>query len=217
MAVVVGLRCADGIVVCANQQKSAPGASKSYERKLTMEPSQSILFAYFGLSSLAREAREKIREKIGQAEIPSSLLYLAADEVLTDMRRQYGDLDLQLLIGISAASEEPTLFRFDGKGLQVADEFNFLGAGDSCSLRFLAAMRHSLQLNIEEIASLAVYLVHKAEGYMDPCDGLIDIAIMKSGDQSCRVLLEEDVQHIITKIEEQGGSLSHWIARGASS
>ena len=216
MAVVIGLRCADGIVVCANQQMSGPGASKSYERKLTIEPSQSILLAYSGLPSLAREARQKIREKIGQAEIPSSLLYLAANEVLTDMRRQYVDLDLQLLIGISPASEEPTLFKFDGNGLHVADEFNFLGVGDSCLLRFLAAMMHSLQLNLEEIANLAIYLVRKAEGYIEPCDGPIGTAIMKSGDQSCRLLLEEDVQDIIRKVEEREGALIPLIARGAS-
>jgi 20S proteasome alpha/beta subunit len=203
MAFVAGFRCVDGIVVCANQQMSAPGAPQSFERNLTIMPGQSILFCYSGLSSLAREACEKIRKKIGQAEIPSSLLYLAVNEVITEMRRQYVDLDLQLLIGISAASEEPTLFRFDGNQLQVADEFNFLGAADSSLFRFLAAMMHSPQMTTEEITNLAIYLVRKAEGYIDPCGGPIDIAIMKSGDQSCRLLLEEDVQDIIRKVKKK--------------
>jgi len=216
MAVVVGLRCKEGLVVCANRQMSAPSASKSYERRLTIERSQSILFAYAGQPSLAREAREKISEKIGQAQMPSSLLYLAADEVLADLRGRNVELDLQVLIGISAASEEPALFMFDGKALRVADEFNFLGVGDSSLLRFLAAMKHSLELNIDELASLAVDLLRKAEGYIEPSGGHIDIAIMKSGNQSCRLILEEDVQRIIRKLEEQG-SVIHLSARGASS
>jgi hypothetical protein len=188
---------------------SGSGMSKSHEPKLTIEREQSILFAYAGQSSLAREARNKIKEKIGQAEITSGLLYFAADEVLTGMRRRYLDFDLQVLIGMSAVSEEPMLFRFDGKGLHEADEFNFLGVGDSCLLHFLGAMMHSPQLSIEKIADLAIYLVRKAEGYITPCDGPINIAIIKSGDQLCRPLLDEDVHRIIRKVETQEGSLVH--------
>jgi hypothetical protein len=216
MGVVVGLRSAAGIVVCANQQLSLRGAPKSLECKLAIIPGRPIVFAHSGQFGLAKEAREKIKEKIGEAEVPSSLLYLAADEVLTGMRKQYSELDLQLLIGTSAATEEPTLFRFDGKELQVADEFNFLGVEDPRLLRFLAAMMHSLKLNIDEIASLAIYLVRKTEEYIEPCNGPIDLAILKSGDQSCRLLLEEDVQRIIRKVEEKEGRTIPLNARSAS-
>ena len=100
--------------------------------------------------SPVRETRNKIKAKIGEAEIPRGLLYFAADDVLTGMRRRHPNLDLQLLIGISAASEEPTLFRFDAEGLREADEFNFLGVGDSGLLRCLGAMMHSPESSTEK-------------------------------------------------------------------
>jgi hypothetical protein len=64
--------------------------------------------------------------------------------------RRHPNFDLQLLVGISAESEEPMLFRFDGKRLHEADEFNFLGVGDSGLLRCLGAMMHSPESSTEK-------------------------------------------------------------------
>src|ERR1700687_2217382 len=168
MPTVMGFRCRDGIVLCADQQVSSTGALKSYERTITVEVEerQSIVLAYSGLPSLAREFRKEIRKTIAHAEIPSDLLYLAASEVLTDMGRHHANMDLQLLIGRAAVFETPALFEFDGSVLRVADDFTFLGTGNSSSLRFQAETMYSPQMNIEEATNLAIHLIHHAGQYM---------------------------------------------------
>src|ERR1700730_1905260 len=145
MPTVMGFRCRDGIVLCADQQVSISGAFKYHERTITVEVEerQSIVLAYSGLPSLARKFRKEIRNKIGHAEIPSDLLYLAADEVLKDMGRHNANMDLQLLIGRAGVFEAPTLFEFDGNALRVADDFSFLGTGNSSLLHLQAETMYS--------------------------------------------------------------------------
>ena len=198
MPTVMGFRCRDGIVLCADQQVSTTGALKSHERTITVEVEerQSIVLAYSGLPSLAREFRNEIRKKIGHAEIPSDLLYLAASEVLTDMGRRHASMDLQLLIGKAAVFDTPILFEFDGSALRTADDFSFLGTDNSSLLRFQAETMYSPRMNVEEATNLAIYLIHNARQYyinMDVHGGPINTAIMRSGDESCQILLEEDV------------------------
>ena len=197
MPTVMGFRCRDGIVLCADQQVPNTGAFKYYERTITVEVEehQSIVLAYLGLPSLASKFRKEIRNKIGHAEIPSDLLYLAADEVLADMSRRNSNMDLQLLIGRAAFCEAPALFQFDGSALRVADDFSFLGTGHSSSFRFQAQTMYSPQMNIEEATNLAIYLIHKAGQFMnmDIYGGPMNAAIIKCGDESCQILLEEDI------------------------
>ena len=197
MPTVMGFRCRDGIVLCADQQVPSTSASKSHQRTITVEVEehQSIVLAYSGLPSLARKFRKEIRNKIGHAEIPSDLLYLAADEVLADMSSRNSNMDLQLLIGKAAVYEVPTLFEFDGSALRVADDFSFLGTGNSSLLRFQAETMYSPQMNIEEATNLAIHLIHKAGQDIDTdiYGGPMNTAIMKSGEECCQILLEEDV------------------------
>ena len=195
MSAVVGFRCRNGIVLCAHQQASASGVLIPNGRRITIEvePHQSMVLACSGLPAETSEFREEIRKKLGNAEIPSDLLYLAVNEVLTDMCGQSPSMDLQLLIGRAAASEYPTLLEFTGKALHVAGDVSFLGGGISPVPRFLAATMFSPQMDIEEATNLAIYLTHKAAQYMDNCEGALNTAVMKCGDQSSRILLEEDI------------------------
>jgi len=183
MSAVVGFRCRNGIVLCAHQQTSAAGAFKSNERRITIEvePHQSMVLACSGLPAETSEFREEIRKKLGNAEIPSDLLYLAVNEVLTDMCGQSPSMDLQLLIGRAAASEYPTLLEFTGKALHVAGDVSFLGGGISPVPRFLAATMFSPQMDIEEATNLAIYLPLG----LSPCvDGDLPIYPMSSSPQT---------------------------------
>ena len=64
------------------------------------------------------------------------LLYAAIHKVLSEMRREYGGSDLQLLIWKTAEFEKPALFKLDRNDLHSADEINFLGVPDSLLLLF---------------------------------------------------------------------------------
>src|SRR6266496_4006586 len=107
MTIVTGFRCANGIVLGADRQMSVPGAHKYHEKKIRVELGDgwNILFGFSGLPSVAREAQEKIMAELRTQDGPSiENLKKAADTVLTSMSlgRQYGDVQIELLIGWAA-------------------------------------------------------------------------------------------------------------------
>ena len=213
MTVVVGFRCKEGIVICADRQVSSVGSFKYEEQKITKLESagESIVFAYSGLPSLAGEARDKILAKCSDRS--NEIVYEAADAVLTEMRRLYTDLNLQFLIGTVVLNQEPDLIKFDGKGLHVADDYNFLGVGNSGLLRFLAETMYSPQMNVKDAINLAIYCVQKAEDHIDECGGLIDVSILTRGNERCESLSPESIQDRIKQMEKQEALLTDLIIR----
>src|SRR5580704_12460596 len=87
MTVVVGFSTGDAVVLCADQQVTSPGSFKYYDCKIHTEKvgNAPIVFAYSGLPSLEKEAREKIIKKLMQTEVSEDSVHQAADEVLTEM------------------------------------------------------------------------------------------------------------------------------------
>jgi 20S proteasome alpha/beta subunit len=173
VTLVAGFRCSDGLVVCADRQVSSPDSIKYYEPKITIEYGfgNSILFAYSGLPSLAREAREKILRRLEAVGFQAETVYEAADEILTNMGRQYADVQLQLLIGTVDWPDKPSLLKFDGKGLHTADNFSLLGVGDSALIHYLIDAMCSPTQSIQEAINLSIYLASKAKQYIDHVGG----------------------------------------------
>jgi 20S proteasome alpha/beta subunit len=214
MTIVAGFRCTDGIVLCADQQVSAVGSHKYFETKIVARDGfiESIAFAYSGLPSLAREAREKMMKILKEIELSNDAVYEAADQVLTNMGRQYADVELQLLIGVVVMAEEPALIKFDGKGLHTAHNVSFLGIGDSSLVRFLADTMYSPEMTTKEALDLGIYIVHKAEQYIDHCGGPIDVLTLNES-CACTLLSELEVQEKIKKLEAQEVYLGDLIFR----
>jgi 20S proteasome alpha/beta subunit len=214
MTVVLGIRCTDGIVLCADEQVSAVGSHKYYEQKIIARDGfiESIAFAFAGLPGLAMEAREKIMKIVDRANLSNETVYDAADKVLTKMGRQYADIELQLLIGVAVVNEEPTLIKFDGKGLHAASTLSFLGVGDSSLLRFLADVLSQPEMTIKEATDLGIYMIRKAEQYIDHCGGPIDVLTIERN-SSCTLLSEMEIQERIAKMEAQETYLRDLIFR----
>jgi 20S proteasome alpha/beta subunit len=214
MTIVAGFRCADGIVLCADQQVSAVGSHKYFETKIVARDGfiESIAFAYSGLPSLAHEAREKMMKILKEVNLSNDAVYEAADQVLTNMGRQYADVELQLLIGVVVMSEEPALIKFDGKGLHMADNISFLGIGDSSLVRFLADTMSSSTMTIKEAVDLGIYIVQKAEQYVDHCGGPIDVLTLNES-CACTLLSEMEIQAKIKQMEAQEVYLGDLIFR----
>jgi 20S proteasome alpha/beta subunit len=214
MTVVVGFRCSGGIVIGADRQVTAAGSHKYEEQKIFNVEGlgDSIVFAYSGLPSLAKEARDKILSKCSN-DISGNTVYEAADTVLTEMGRLYTDLNLQMLIGIATYKESPDLIKFDGKGLQYADDYNFLGIGESSLLRFLAEKMYSSDMNMYDAANLAIYFVQKAKDYIDGCGGPTDIAMLTEKSGLCETLSQVAIQNIIQQMEGQESQLTDLIVR----
>jgi 20S proteasome alpha/beta subunit len=209
MTIVVGLKCQDGVVLCADQQITASGAFKFNECKIHTESMghTSIVFAYSGLPSLDKEVREKMMRKLDETGISEDYVYQAADEVLTEMGRNYSDMPLQMLIGTTGnpaeVFNEPTLLKFDGRGLHKADSYCLLGVGESALVRFFVEKLYYSWMPIQEAVNLAVYLVSKAEQYIDGCGGPINVSWMECLSLSCQTLPEKDIQNRINLMEKR--------------
>jgi len=219
MTMVVNLRCSNGIVLCADQQITKPGGHKYYEKKITSETisGREVVFAYSGLPSLALEAREKITKKLSQIYLSEEHLYEIADDVFTNMGRLYADMELQMFISSPAIFEDPLSFKFDGKGLHKSENYSFLGAGDSSVIRYLVEMLYSPEMTVESGINLALYLVQKAEDYIDGCGGPIDLGVMDWSDESCRMLPEDKIEGKLKAMEKQEALLADLILKPPSS
>jgi 20S proteasome alpha/beta subunit len=215
MTAVANLRWGNGIVLCADRQITQPGGHKYYEQKISIEriQNQDIVFAYSGLPSLALEAREKIVKKLTQIHFSEEHLYEICDDVFTNMGRQYTDMNLQMFISNPSVFEDPRSLRFDGKGLHRSENVSFLGVGDSSLLRYLVDMLYIPDMGPNDAINLAIYLVRKAEDYVDGCGGPIDLGIMDCGDDSCRMLSQDEIDTRLKRMEKQEGLLRDLILK----
>ena len=177
-----------------------------------------VVFAYSGLPGLEKEAREKIVRRLHETGVSEDSVYKAADEVLTQMGRTYTDVALQLLIAtvgnLSVVFNEPTLLKFDGKGLHKADNYNLLGIGHSSLLRFLTeTIFHPHELSTPEVINLAVYCAWKASQFIDGCGGWIDVVVLEALNTSCKTISAEDIQRRVSVMKKQESLLFDFILR----
>jgi 20S proteasome alpha/beta subunit len=127
--------------------------------------------------------------------------------------RQFGDMQLELLIALVVWLEKPELLKFDGKGLHTADDFNCIGVGNSPLVRFLSDTLYSKQMNTETGAKLGAYIIRKATQYIDLCGGPIDVVTVNDLDDTYTWLSENDVQAAFQKMEHQESGLADLLIR----
>ena len=186
MTIAIGMRCFDGIVLAADQQITAPNGTKYSEEKIRIIDGRDWVLAitYADSTGLMKEAQKKILDfvlKTPDREITPDAVYTISEHILIGMGRQQKDLNLQLLIAISTIYAGPEMFMFDGSGLQRADGFNCLGAGDSSVIRYLSKSLYSPLLATENGKNFGIYLVAKAMKFVEGCGEPINVAIIKRG------------------------------------
>jgi 20S proteasome alpha/beta subunit len=184
MTIAIGMRCIDGIVLCADQEITGPSGVKYYEEKIHVIEGRGWVLAltYADSTGLMKEAQKKILDFIGNTpdiKITPEAVYKTAESILIGMGRQQGDLNLQLLIAISTIYEGPEMFMFNGSGFHRADGFNCLGVGDSSLIRYLSKPLYSSLLATENAKNVGIYLVAKATQCIAGCGGPINMAIIK--------------------------------------
>jgi 20S proteasome alpha/beta subunit len=215
MTIVLGFRCTDGVIICADQQITAPGAFKYHQTKIKVEHFDSFaaVFAYSGLPGLALEVHDKIANtlrKMSADQPVSKIVRETADNVLSNMGRLYTELELQMLIGTSARDEKAALVRFDGKSVHAAVDFNYMGVGESSLIRFLAQKLYTSKIDLEIGADLGAYLIKKAEDYIDGCGGPIDVVAV-GDDYAVKKWSHAIVQERIRAMERQEAGLQAFL------
>jgi 20S proteasome alpha/beta subunit len=204
--------------MCADRQITAAGAFKYHEPKISKEDFDnfSAVFSYAGSSELANEVHDKICSSLHKTPITKDVIEIVRETtegILSDMARWYTDLDLQMLIGVNSWQEGVDLLKFGGKGVYVARDFEYLAFGDSSLIRFLADKLYSKTMDIKAGMDLAIYLVKKAEDYIDGCGGPIDVAALEPIDRSYNRLSQGFIQQRLAKMEAQEKALTDLLIR----
>ena len=209
MTIVIGFRCVDGIVICADRQITAPGAFKYHEPKISTEDFETFtaIFAYAGFPELAHEVHDKICAELHSIEPQDHIIETVRDvtaQILTSsLDRLFNSLDLQMLVGVNSCSEGTDLMKFGGKGVYVARDFEYLAYGDSSLVRFLGDKLYTKTFTVKQGMDMAIYLVKKAEDYIDGCGGPIDVYGLEPVDRSVKRFSQKYIQERLSKMEGQ--------------
>jgi 20S proteasome alpha/beta subunit len=218
VTIVVGFRCSDGIVICADRQITASGAFKYHQTKISSEEFDTFtaVFAYAGLPGIAKEVHDKIASLLRQLTLEDTAIRTVqetTDSVLSAMGRLYTDLNLQMLIGVTSQNEGADLLKFDGKAVHPAENFNYLAYGESSLIRFLSEKLYSKEMNTKTGMDLGIYLVKKAEDYIDGCGGPIDVVILDQSERSTHWFSQKVIQERLQKMEMQERLLTDLLIR----
>jgi len=189
MTAIVGLKCCDGWVLCADQQISIPGSHSYQEEKLRLIQGADwcVTVGYAGSPLTVNTLRGELLDnllRLEDEEISAEKVCTIIDESLEKLfaNKQYGKWD-QLLIGFSKVPENPKLFiqTPPNKNLLPAQNFTCLGVGESSLIRYLGNSLYSGDITTDLGKNVGIYLVAKAiqyiEGYGDP----MDIVVLKNG------------------------------------
>lgn len=181
MTIAIGFRCSNSLILCTDSQVSSVDHHKYYEQKIFAieAPNGVVVLAYSGLPSLIKEVFGKTYKQLEETEITVDFVYGVLDTILTDMGRQYAEVQLQLVAAFSARKQPLEMLAFDGKGLHTGDYFSCFGVGDTSLVHYLKDSLYSPGMDTEHGKALAIYLVSKAKKYVDHVEGDIQLTVVK--------------------------------------
>ncbi len=186
MTVGVGFLCADGVMLCADDQITWRESHKYYERKIypVYDSKASVVAATFsGNPDLMKSFVGKFKASMGHMPEPHTAdriqetieTVLTFFDVLKDEPTQ-----LNLLCGIVIPNKEFRLVKSDGYVVRDVPRFDYVGIGDSSVLRFLSPLLvRRREFFLQEAFNIAAYMVFQAKRYVDGCGGSTDGLLME--------------------------------------
>jgi len=186
MTIALGLPCREGLLICADQEVSAPGGDKFYEERISCIDlfGSSLVSSYGGSPDLWKEAIDKISRRLlelqgpeeeGDVCVTPQAIYETADEVFAGMGRP---ANLQMLIGVGGVFNTPELFVFDGGAMHRAVGITCVGAGELSLVRYLAENLYSPIMTLESAKNLGIYLIAKAAQYVSGVGAPMDAVVI---------------------------------------
>jgi len=186
MTIALGLPCREGLLICADQEVSAPGGDKFYEERISCIDlfGSALVSSYGGSPDLWKEAIEKISRRLlelqgpeeeGDVCVTPQAIYETADEVFAGMGRP---ANLQMLIGVGGVFNTPELFVFDRGAMHRAVGITCVGAGELSLVRYLAENLYSPTMTLESAKNLGIYLIAKAAQYVSGVGAPMDAVVI---------------------------------------
>jgi 20S proteasome alpha/beta subunit len=191
VTIAIGLSCNEGIVIAADSQETVSGYIKSHRGKVhtIIFPGFTVLaFAGSGQSDYIDTAIEKAIDGLHdlktipeiQQALEENLLgffdkHLARWAYFPENERP----TVELLIGVSTAKGAFGLFHYGGTSFHRIDR-KAIGVGVLLADSLIS--QYSSE-SVEELSSIAVYILSKVKKQVDTCGGFTDlVALRKGGD-----------------------------------
>jgi 20S proteasome alpha/beta subunit len=207
----IGFRCADGIVLVADQQISYGTYYKKYECKIFTHNTSdwAIGMIYSGDPELMRVVDEKFTEAMVntyQSKKPgtASEIKKLLEKTLSGMKTLDAAQDPEgfyMLCGVVIPNKEMALIRTERKKVREVKELSsYVGIGDSSVLQYLTKIlvANNNVLNAKQAMYIGVYLTVQAKAYIHACGGETDSMILKqNGDIEPHVHQYNEEQQVL--------------------
>lgn len=192
LTIGVGIKCVDGIVLCADTAITVPGSHKYYQSKLhvidLLNSTGRVCFTFAGSPDLMNMFRDKFVDAIQTTAFdPSpmgvrtrieSTLQQIEREILNSADRGGG---LQLLCAISM-DNDLLLLKTSELSVHEVVFYDYVGAGDSSLIRYLTQIFLSQPVSVKVASIIASYFVTKAKVFVDGCGGDTELVqLMRDG------------------------------------
>ena len=186
MTIGVGFLCDDGVVLCADNQITWQNQHKYYECKiyphLTSDWAAYITFA--GNPTLMKSFDGKFKDTMAKMPAPVTAARIrdAIETVLAFLDVLDGDqMHLHLLCAIVIPNKEMKLLKTDAKVVSEVAGYDYVGAGDTSALRYLAPiLTRGGHFSAKQALNVGVYLVLQAKRYVDGCGGDTNAVILQA-------------------------------------
>jgi 20S proteasome alpha/beta subunit len=219
VTIAAGFCCNDGIVLCADSQETISGYMKQYDGKI-----ETILIDRFviaiagaGFTDYIKTAVDTIAAPGLKFANPRQLELALRDRSLEFFDRHMARWSnfpeserptVELLIGVTGRNKQqyPCLFHCSGTSFHRVHE-KAIGAGILLANSLVSEHMHmpGKLFTLEELSSLAIYILSKVKKQVDTCGGFTDLVTLgRGGDVAFAVSKDIDqLEHALDVLEKE--------------
>lgn len=192
MTAIIGLKCNEGIVLCADSQESVQAVYlKGHRGKIITHIYENSVVAFAGsgpndyVDTAIETAAEGIADDANFLEVRDHIQANLLKFFDVHLSRWQGYLqserpEIELLVGISARSGGTDLFYYEGTSFHRTSQ-RAIGTGIVLAKHLITDLCPDPNRTIEELAGLAVYILRRLKERVEYCGGFTDLVALKSG------------------------------------
>lgn len=216
MTFVIGFRCCDGVVLCADSLEG-DRYTKRYVNKIesyTVGDEWGAAIACSGGGDVIRKFWDKLKGVLGNEKYDRDKLESKIEKTVEILNKRYGH-DIEVLIALWAKTEfEAQLYRtYVGRHcLSPQTEYACVGM-DTTLANFIASTVYNPLMLVDEAAKLAVWITALQREHADGVDGPINLSVYRKGEPCWRHAPSEFVAELEAEMpigDAQWVIWNHW-------
>jgi 20S proteasome alpha/beta subunit len=181
MSIVAGIRCSDGIVLCADSLHTGNGYTVLEPKMAKTEcPCGTAIYGFAGNPSFARTAIMACHTALLSAPPEADMVQILAREVSREFRRLVLSVPTyaadysyhyRLLIGIRLPNGYTDLLTTEGHSLSYCGgNYTCIGTDDTLALYLLRSLYRS-DMNVDRALIAAAHMIGRVKSYVPHCGG----------------------------------------------